>query len=1128
MQAFDSIEGGLGNNSLQAVLNASVRPLALNKIQEVSATAMTAAVTLDLLNAPDTVTVANIQSSTDLTFTNLVAGANDLVVVAPDAGVDTVFAYASTTGTQTVNLEVDGLASGGTASVVTIAGIETINVTTVDTASVFTLTADAATTVNISGNKNLNLSGATVATAINASTFTGNLTAALSVAGTLTGGSGNDTLTGANNVAATISGGNGDDSIIAGNVSSTAHADSMSGGAGNDTFTFADGLVFNTATATNNDTVDGGTGTADVLVGVSAAFAGLSAPVLQSISNIEQISISDGINGEVNLAEIQAGISQVNMLDTQTDNASTIIFDTGVNSTVTLANNKDLDNDKTFTVTAAGSSNTDSTTFSVLGSTANNALNGGVMVFSGYENVTINTGSGTTINALATLDINATTASSNVSLTLAGVAGFDAATDITTNSTGLLSINASGLTAATGTVLDIASIITGTAGTISITGSSGNDVLGVDASPDVVLSDSATTISAGAGADWVYTGSAADSIDGGRGDDTLNSGTGNDTVRGAEGNDTITTGSGNVSVDGGSGNDTITVTTGTALVDGGEGNDVISIGSTLNETDVINGGAGIDTLTVTAAVTSPAIGNVVTNVETLNVNLTTVLSQDLSMFGNTAITKVISNTTGANITVSNAGATFDNLTLTGAAPGAITVSRSTAADSVATALTLSYEEGSAETATSLTVNDEPTLTINTTASSDFTITTLNAAELVTLNATGVANVIITNAIAGSTTISTISNQLTGSAVFTANATNNTAAITFTAGASTGRSTITTGSGNDLVTAGAGALYATLGSGNDSATGGAGADSLTGGTGNDTLIGGAENDTLVGGEGADSIDGGTGTADFFSAAGMNGVTDGGSVSTSGAVINLSSSTLIAANINTATSLFTANNGAGNINIATGQAAYLGSTGNNLSTIIDTLSNIENVIGSAGTDYIVGSSGANNLQGAEGADTIVAGGGNDTITGGTGGDRIILDATGQIVNYTANSETFASAVTSGTTLLTGVDVVDLSALAATNTARVNVSYATSVTGTTVATSLLNGTSGVAAAVAGSYDAATGVFTADTASASNDDLAIQWDANGSTAGGVQTIILIGAWEGAVATTTLASGVLTVTLVA
>src|SRR5450755_1409305 len=142
--------------------------------------------------------------------------------------------------------------------------------------------------------------------------------------------------------------------------------------------------------------------------------------------------------------------------------------------------------------------------------------------------------------------------------------------------------------------------------------------------------------------------------------------------------------------------------------------------------------------------------------------------------------------------------------------------------------------------------------------------------------------------------------------------------------------------------------------NDTLTGDANDNVLSGGAGNDTLDGGAGNDTLIGGAGADTLTGGSGTdtADY-------------SASASAVTVNL------ATNVNTG-----------------GDAAG------------DSLSGIENLIGSAYDDTLTGDAGANVISGGAGNDTIIGGAGADTLDGGAGADTVDYSASsaGVTVNLT----------------------------------------------------------------------------------------------------------------------------------
>ncbi|MBC7162525.1 MAG: VWA domain-containing protein, partial [Immundisolibacter sp.] len=128
---------------------------------------------------------------------------------------------------------------------------------------------------------------------------------------------------------------------------------------------------------------------------------------------------------------------------------------------------------------------------------------------------------------------------------------------------------------------------------------------------------------------------------------------------------------------------------------------------------------------------------------------------------------------------------------------------------------------------------------------------------------------------------------------------------------------------------------------DTINGNDGNDILLGLGGNDTLNGGNGNDILAGGAGDDKLNGGDGndTATYIDAAG-------------GVTVSLA--------------------------VTTGQ-----NTGGDGT---DTLSNIENLIGSMHNDSLTGSSANNILVGLAGNDTLSGGGGNDVLIGGAGNDTL----------------------------------------------------------------------------------------------------------------------------------------------
>ncbi|MBK7641954.1 MAG: hypothetical protein IPJ19_02725 [Planctomycetes bacterium] len=130
------------------------------------------------------------------------------------------------------------------------------------------------------------------------------------------------------------------------------------------------------------------------------------------------------------------------------------------------------------------------------------------------------------------------------------------------------------------------------------------------------------------------------------------------------------------------------------------------------------------------------------------------------------------------------------------------------------------------------------------------------------------------------------------------------------------------------------------SGSDVFTGTNGADSANGGDGDDFLYGGAGNDTLTGGNGDDFLQGG---------AGNDRLTGGGGTDT--------------ASYSDATS-------AVHVDLSESAAQNTGGAGS------DTLSSIENIIGSAYNDQLDGTSGANVMEGGDGNDHMDGAGGLDT--------------------------------------------------------------------------------------------------------------------------------------------------------
>ncbi|WP_297324799.1 calcium-binding protein [Nitrosomonas sp.] len=133
------------------------------------------------------------------------------------------------------------------------------------------------------------------------------------------------------------------------------------------------------------------------------------------------------------------------------------------------------------------------------------------------------------------------------------------------------------------------------------------------------------------------------------------------------------------------------------------------------------------------------------------------------------------------------------------------------------------------------------------------------------------------------------------------------------------------------------------SGNDKLFGTSKDDSLYGLLGDDELHGDGGNDLLEGGEGNDALDGGSNSF------GKGGDTASYAKATDAVIVDLVAGTAIG--------------GAGD----------------------DTLTNVENIIGSAFSDALIGDDfNANELYGGKGDDTLAGGDGDDILTGGLGND------------------------------------------------------------------------------------------------------------------------------------------------
>jgi Ca2+-binding RTX toxin-like protein len=171
-------------------------------------------------------------------------------------------------------------------------------------------------------------------------------------------------------------------------------------------------------------------------------------------------------------------------------------------------------------------------------------------------------------------------------------------------------------------------------------------------------------------------------------------------------------------------------------------------------------------------------------------------------------------------------------------------------------------------------------------------------------------------------------------------------------------------------------------GNDIFTGSYGADVLSGYAGNDKLNGGAGNDILIGGLGNDTLAGGSGIDWAY--------------------------------YNTATAGVTAN-------LGVTAAQNTGGAG------IDTLSAVENLLGSNYNDTLTGNASVNTLSGGAGIDRLSGGGGSDVLIGGAGKDTLTGGAGNDIFDFNAIAESVRGVNRDVITdFVRGADKIDLSTI------------------------------------------------------------------------------------------------------
>ncbi|MBI4030757.1 MAG: hypothetical protein HY370_03710, partial [Proteobacteria bacterium] len=542
-------------------------------------------------------------------------------------------------------------------------------------------------------------------------------------------------------------------------------------------------------------------------------------------------------------------------------------------------------------------------------------------------------------------------------------------------------------------------VLNGGNGLDVLVGDAGNDILYGEAGDDILLGD--------AGADFLYGDAGTDYLLGGAGNDTIYGGADTDYISGAGNNDTIYGEGGDDSIDGGGGIDTIDGGAGSDNIFGGAGNDIISGGT---EDDYILGDTGGDTLNGDDG-NDGLMGG--TGADTLNggngsdalyghsldsLTASSIVVADPNVFFNMytgSFYKYIAGTVDFATAQANAAAT----TLNGVSGHLVTIASATEntyVEALAAGATVwigasdAANEGDWRWLSGTEAGVQFWSGTSTGSATNYMYSNWNAGEP---NDAGGADgaAMLSGGVWADQAVAT----LNGYVIEWEGSLWNEDNLIDTVNGDAGDDLLYAAGGDDVLSGGDDNDKAWGGAGNDTINGGNGADALFGDAGNDAINGDAGNDVIDGGAGNDTLDGGADTDTITYGSATAGVTVSLAVGTAQNTGGAGTDTISNFENLTGSAYDDTLEGTAGNNILTGGAGtdtltYANAAAGvtvNLTTLTaqntvgagtDTIAGLENIIGSAFNDTLTGDGNDNVIEGGAGNDVMNGAGGTDTVT------------------------------------------------------------------------------------------------------------------------------------------------------